>query len=293
MSSFWHWAVIIIVAVHLVAYLWLLFATSNKKVPKNEENTTGHEWDGIKELDTPMPRWWLWLFVGTIIFSIGYLYAYPGMGNYEGSLKWTQINQFEANHKKVTEARNASFATFIDKPIDEMIEDRKAMLIGSRIFANNCALCHGSDAQGATGFPNLADDDWNWGGEFEQILTSVSSGRQGIMPPFAPALGDDGVKQVAAYVRSMSESGQDPALVAEGQNKFTMFCAACHGGDGKGNALFGAPDLTDDIWLHGSSEVIETALYEGLSGNMPAHATILDENRVKLVSAYVYSLNKK
>lgn len=293
MSNFWHWTVIIIVVLHMLAYLWLLFATSKKKVAKNDENTTGHEWDGIVELDSPMPRWWLWLFVGTIIFAGAYLYAYPGLGNYEGSLGWTQHNQFEANYKKVTDARNKSFAAFIDKPIDEMIADKKAMLIGGRIFANNCALCHGSDAQGATGFPNLADDDWNWGGDFEQVLTSVKQGRNGIMPALGPALGEDGVKQVAAYVRSLSSNGQDAALVAEGQGKFAMFCAACHGPDGKGNDLFGAPDLTDDVWLHGSSDIIETALYEGLNGQMPAHAEILDDNRVKLVAAYVYSLSQK
>ncbi len=293
MNNFWHWTVIVIVIVHLIAYIWLLLATAKKKVAKNDKNTTGHEWDGIVELDSPMPRWWLWLFVISIIFAAGYLYAYPGLGNYQGSLNWSQQKQFQAHYDKVTEARNKSFATFINKPIDELVNDDKAMLIGSRIFANNCALCHGSDAQGATGFPNLTDDDWNWGGDFEQILTSVKTGRNGIMPPLAPALGEEGVKQVAAYVRSLSSTEQDANLVAEGQNKFNMFCAACHGTDGKGNDMFGAPNLTDNIWLHGTSEIIETAIYEGLSGKMPAHAEILDENRVKLVAAYVYSLSKE
>lgn len=294
MSNFWHWTVIIVVVAHIIAYLWLLFATSKKKVDKREDNTTGHVWDGdLKELDNPMPRWWLWLFVLTIVFSIIYLYLYPGMGNLKGSKDWTSINRFEANYKANTEARNRSFAGFINKPIEELIKDENAMLIGKRIFANNCALCHGSDAAGAVGFPNLTDGDWNWGGEFENILTTITDGRMGVMPAFAPALGEDGTKQVAAYVRSLSGIDHDASLATEGAQKFGMFCAACHGPEGKGNDMFGAPDLTDDVWLYGSHEIIETALYEGLNGNMPAQKDILDENRIKLVAAYVYSLSNQ
>jgi len=293
MSNFWHWTVIIVVVAHIIAYLWLLLATSKKKVDKREDNTTGHVWDDdLRELDNPMPRWWLWLFVLTIVFAIAYLYLYPGMGNLKGSKEWTSINRFETNYQANTEARNKSFSGFIDKPIEALIKDENAMLIGKRIFANNCALCHGSDAAGAVGFPNLTDDDWNWGGEFDTIKTTISGGRMGVMPAFAPALGEDGTKQVAAYVRSLSGIDHDASLAAEGEQKFGMFCAACHGPDGKGQDMFGAPNLTDDIWLHGSHEIIETALYEGLNGNMPAQQDILDENRIKLVAAYVYSLSK-
>ncbi|MFC3194988.1 cytochrome-c oxidase, cbb3-type subunit III [Marinicella sediminis] len=293
MSNFWHWTVIIVVVLHLIAYLWLLFSTSKKKTEKRADNTTGHVWDGdLKEWDNPMPRWWLWLFIITIVFSVGYLYLYPGMGNYKGSKEWTSINRFEANYKANTEARNKSFAGFINKPVEELIKDDQAMLIGGRIFANNCAQCHGSDAGGAVGFPNLHDDDWNWGGEFNDILTTLNNGRMGVMPAFAPALGEDGTVQVANYVRSLSGIEHDAALAAEGQSKFAMFCAACHGPDGKGQDMFGAPNLTDDIWLYGSHDIIETALYEGLNGNMPAQQEILDENRIKLVAAYVYSLSQ-
>ncbi|MCX7553318.1 cytochrome-c oxidase, cbb3-type subunit III [Marinicella sp. S1101] len=294
MSNFWHWTVIIVVVAHIIAYLWLLFATSKKKVDKRADNTTGHVWDeDLTELDNPMPRWWLWLFVITIVFSIAYLYLYPGMGNFKGSKEWTQINRFEANYAKVNDARDKSFAGFINKPLDELIQDDQAMLLGQRIFANNCAQCHGSDAGGATGFPNLNDDDWNWGGEYADILYTLNNGRMGVMPPWAPALGDDGVKQVAAYVRSLSGIDHDGALAAEGEAKFGMFCVACHGPEGKGIAALGAPNLTDDIWLYGSHEIIETALYEGLNGNMPSQSEILDENRIKLVAAYVYSLSNK
>ena len=294
MSNFWHWTVIIVVVGHIIAYLWLLFATSKKKMDKRADNTTGHVWDeDISELDNPMPRWWLWLFVMTVIFSIIYLYLYPGLGNFKGSKDWTSINKFEAEYVAVSDARNKSFAGFINKPIEQLIKDEQAMLIGQRIFANSCAQCHASDAQGAVGFPNLTDDDWNWGGEHSDIVTTLTNGRMGVMPAFAPALGEDGTQQVAAYVRSLSGIDHDAALATEGEAKFAMFCAACHGPDGKGQDLFGAPNLTDDIWLYGSDEIIETALYEGLNGLMPAQKDILDENRIKLVAAYVYSLSNQ
>ncbi len=293
MSNFWHWTVIIVVIGHILAYLWLLFATAKKKTDKREDNTTGHVWDDdLRELDNPMPRWWLWLFVITIVFSIGYLYAYPGLGNMKGSLEWSSINEFETHYQEVTDASNQSFAGFIDKPINDLIADQQAMLIGQRLFANNCAQCHASDAKGAMGFPNLVDDDWNWGGDFETILTSIKQGRVGVMPAFAPALGEDGTQEVAAYVRSLSGLDHDAELAAAGQPKFGMFCAACHGPEGKGQELFGAPNLTDDIWLHGSADAIQTALYEGFNNNMPAQLDLLDENRVKLVAAYVYSLSQ-
>ena len=293
MSNFWHWTVIIVVIAHIIAYLWLLMATSKKKVDKRADNTTGHVWDeDLTELDNPMPRWWLWLFVITIIFSLGYLYAYPGLGNIKGSKNWSSIEQFKTNYDAVTDARNKSFAGFIDKPLNELIKDDQAMLIGQRIFTNNCSQCHASDAAGAVGFPNLTDDDWNWGGEFDNIVTTLTHGRMGVMPAFAPALGEQGTAQVAAYVRSLSGIEHDAQLAAAGESKFGMFCAACHGPDAKGQDMFGAPNLTDNIWLYGSHEIIETALYEGLNGNMPAQQDILDENRIKLVAAYVYSLSQ-
>jgi cytochrome c oxidase cbb3-type subunit 3 len=292
MSNFWHWTVITVVVAHIIAYLWLLFATSKKKMTKREDNTTGHVWDeDITELDNPMPRWWLWLFVITIVFSVAYLYLYPGLGNMKGSKEWSATNQFKTNYAANTAARDKSFAGFINKPLEELIKDDQAMLIGKRIFSNNCAQCHASDAQGAVGFPNLTDDDWNWGGDHASIVTTITNGRMGVMPAFAPALGEEGTKQVAAYVRSLSGINHDAKLASEGEAKFGMFCAACHGPDAKGQDMFGAPNLTDDIWLYGSSDIIETALYEGLNGNMPAQKDILDENRIKLLAAYVYSLS--
>jgi cytochrome c oxidase cbb3-type subunit 3 len=279
----------------MLAYLWLLYATSKKKVEAedDEDNTTGHVWDeDLTEYNNPLPRWWLWLFVITIVFAGAYLYVYPGLGNYQGSLNWSQGGQYQENHDKLIAARNKVYSSFIDKPTDELVKDKAALKIGRKIFAMNCSQCHGSDAEGNIGFPNLADDDWNYGGEFEQIKISISEGRKGIMPPFASILQEDGVKQVAAYVRSLTENNQRADLVKAGQEKYKMICSSCHGDDAKGKDIFGAPNLTDNIWLHGSSDIIEKVLTEGLKANMPAHKHLLDVNSIKLVTAYVYSLNR-
>lgn len=295
MSSFWSWTVSIIVILHMLAYLWLLYATSKKKVEAedDEDNTTGHVWDeDLTEYNNPLPRWWLWLFVITIVFAGAYLYVYPGLGNYQGSLNWSQGGQYQENHDKLIAARNKVYSSFIDKPTDELVKDKAALKIGRKIFAMNCSQCHGSDAEGNIGFPNLADDDWNYGGEFEQIKISISEGRKGIMPPFASILQEDGVKQVAAYVRSLTENNQRADLVKAGQEKYKMICSSCHGDDAKGKDIFGAPNLTDNIWMHGSSDIIEKVLTEGLKANMPAHKHLLDVNSIKLVTAYVYSLNR-
>lgn len=293
MSTFWSWTVTIIVILHMLAYLWLLYATSKKKVDNEEDDTTGHVWDeDLTEYNNPLPRWWLWLFVGTIIFSGAYLYIYPGLGNYQGSINWSQEGQYQANQEKLVAARNKIYSSFIDKPVDELVKDTAALKIGSKLFAMNCSQCHGSDAEGAVGFPNLADNDWNYGGEFEDIKTSITEGRMGQMPPFISILQEDGVKQVAAYIRSFNDRNQNQRLLAQGEEKFKMICSSCHGADGKGLNEFGAPNLADNIWLHGSSDIIEKAMSKGLNGNMPAHKQLLDEDSIKLVSAFVYSLSR-
>ena len=292
MSSGWSIFIIVMVVAHIIGYSYLLYATSKMKTEDYKDGeTTGHEWDGIKEYNNPLPRWWFHLFILTIVFAIVYLVLYPGMGNYEGTLKWTQENEWAEENTVVQAKKNDLFSTFIDKSIPEMIKDNKAMEIGERMFANHCSSCHGSDAQGAVGFPNLTDNDWIYGSDSDSILQSISAGRNGIMPAWGAALGDDGVKQVSAYVREFSEKGQDKTLVEEGQKKFAMFCAACHGTDGKGVAVMGGPNLTDDIWLHSyDSGLIETILMDGISGNMPKHSELLDENSIKVLAAYVYSL---
>ncbi len=296
MSSGWSIWIIVIVALHIVGYSWLLYSTSKMKEENQKEGeTTGHVWDDdLTEYNNPLPKWWLYMFILTIVFSVVYLILYPGMGNFKGTLNWTQEGAWAEENTVVLEKRSELFSTFINKPIPEMIKDAKAMEIGERLFANHCSSCHGSDAQGAIGFPNLADNDWLYGGEPATIVQSISAGRNGIMPPWGAALGDEGVKQVAAYVRNFSEQGQDAELVAEGQTKFGMFCVACHGADAKGNPMLGAPDLTDNIWLHSyDSGMLESVIMAGVSGKMPKHDELLDDNSIKVLAAYVYSLSNE
>lgn len=298
MSSGWSIWIIVIVVAHIVGYSYLLYSTSKMKAKDYKDgDTTGHVWDDdLTEYNNPLPKWWLYLFIMTIVFAIVYLILYPGMGNYEGTLKWTEEKAWAEENEKVKARRNELFSTFINKSIPEMTKDPKAMEIGERMFANHCSSCHGSSAQGAVGYPNLTDNDWLYGGDPAAITQSIAAGRNGIMPPWGAALGEDGVKQVAAYVRAFSEKGQDVALVAEGQKKFAMFCTACHGADATGNHMLGAPNLTDNTWMHYDFEnlgMVNVIIAEGISGMMPKHSELLDDSSIKVLAAYVYSLSNE
>ncbi len=304
MSNAWSIWIIVIVALHIIAYAWLLFSTSKMKAKDHKKGeTTGHEWDGIKEYNNPLPKWWLYMFVLTIIFAVVYLVLYPGMGNYKGTLDWTQEKEWAAENEVVKAKKAELFATFINKSIPEMIKpvinedgsiDNTAMEIGERLFANHCSTCHGSDAGGAIGFPSLIDDDWLYGSKPENILQSIAQGRNGVMPPWGAALGDEGVTQVAAYIRNFTVPGQDQNEVAEGQKKYSMFCIACHGADAKGNQMLGGPNLTDDIWLHSYDDSrLESIIRDGIAAIMPKHKELLDDDSIKVLAAYVYSLQNE
>ena len=295
MSHGWSIYVIALVVLNIVATVWLLWWTSRRpKGGPDPSSTTGHVWDGdLTEYNKPLPKWWINLFYLTIIFSIGYLAWYPGMGNLAGWSGWTSAGEHDQD-KAVADAKLAeAFSAYEGQPIDRIARDPKAVAFGAAIFANNCAMCHGSDARGAKGYPNLTDADWLWGGTPEQILTTVLQGRQAAMPPLAAAIGGDvGVTEVAAYVQSLSGIKADPALAAAGKARFGGVCAACHGVDGKGNAAVGAPNLTDRTWLYGSDfATIREAIVLGRNGMMPAHEPIIGETRSRLAGAYVWSLS--
>lgn len=295
MSSGWSWYVIILTVLNVFCWFWLLWWARTKRVSDtSKEATLGHTYDGIAELDLPLPRWWLWMFIGTIIFAIGYLIAYPGLGNFPGVLNWTSSGQWKQELAAADARYGPIYAAMQAQGIPDLAKDRAAIEMGQRLFANNCALCHGSDARGGPGFPNLTDRDWLYGGEPENIELSILNGRAGVMPPFAPALGsDENVQNVIAYVRSLSGLPADAAQAAKGKEQFMTFCVACHGPDGKGNQALGAPNLTDDVWLYGNSPAtIEEGLRLGRNGMMPAHADILGPAKVHVVAAYVYSLSQ-
>lgn len=258
------------------------------------EDTTGHVWDGdLREYNNPLPRWWLWLFVLTVIFAVAYVILYPGLGNNRGTLGWTQQQQWVAMQAEQERRAATILAVYRDRSSADLAHDPQALAIGRNLFANNCAACHGSDGRGARGFPNLTDGDWLWGGTPETIETSIAQGRMGVMAPWGEILGPKGVDDVAAFVLSLSGRKADQGDVAAGRTHFMTYCVACHGAEGKGNQDLGAANLTDNIWLHGGTpERIRETIATGRQNVMPAHADRLGALRVKLLAAYVQSLGE-
>ncbi len=296
MSSFWSNYIIILTVLNIVGCLWLIkWASKKRKGEASEGEVTGHVWDGnLEELNNPMPRWWLWLFYITIIFSAFYLWLYPGLGNVEGAFKWTQVGQYEDEVAQADKQYGPLFAKYAATPITELAKDKKAKAIGQRLFLTYCSTCHGSDAKGAPGFPNLADKDWLYGGSPESIKESILNGRSGVMPAMGAALGGDkGIDEVVSYVQSLSGRKTDAAETKAGKAKFEMMCAACHQKSGEGNTTLGAANLTDTIWLYGGSAgAIKKVITEGRNGQMPAHKNFLGEDKSHLLAAYVYSLSQ-
>ncbi|MGQ7958309.1 cytochrome-c oxidase, cbb3-type subunit III [Pseudomonas sp. SP16.1] len=332
MTTFWSWYITLLTIGTLVALFWLIFATRKSEVHKNPtEQTMGHAFDGIEEYDNPLPKWWFMLFIGTLVFSIGYLVLYPGLGNFKGLLpgyaylekgvdeqgneivvpfstqahlpKEQQVGGWTGNHQWEKEMARADaqygpiFAKYAAMPIEEVAKDERALKMGGRLFASNCSVCHGSDAKGSYGFPNLADSSWRWGGDAETIKTTILKGRTGMMPAQGPAIGEDGVRNVAAYVltelagRELPE-GSEADIVA-GQKIFASTCSACHGQDGHGMALMGAPNLTQpSAFIYGSSftQLQQTIRY-GRNGHMPAQEDFLGNDKAHLLAAYVLKLS--
>ncbi|MFK7976442.1 MAG: cytochrome-c oxidase, cbb3-type subunit III [Halioglobus sp.] len=293
MSEFWSLWIISLTVISIVLITWILLANRTKP-SGGEDETTGHEYDGITELDNPLPAWWFYMFVITIVWGIGYLVFYPGMGNYAGLLNWTQVDQ----HEQRVSAAEAKYGSIRDQylalPISEVAKDLKAIKMGMRMFQNNCAQCHGADARGSYGFPNLTDDAWQWGGTADAIRATLIGGRQAAMPAWGGAINDEGIAQVTDYVRSMSNLEHNALNLEPGKKIYQTYCVACHGADGSGNQLLGAPNLADDVWLYGSSvSRISHGLRAGRQGEMPAFGDTLSESKIHLLTAYVYSLRDR
>jgi cytochrome c oxidase cbb3-type subunit 3 len=261
----------------------------------NKNQTTGHSYDGIEEYDNPLPSWWYWKFVLTIIFALGYLIYYPGLGNWQGVSGWTSVGQYEKEQAAAEAKYGPIYAQFSEMSLDEVAANPEAVNMGRRLYANNCSVCHGAEAKGSLGFPNLTDDDWLWGGSDEQIKTTLMQGRIAAMPPWISVLGEQGVQEAAEYVLKISGAeGVDETLATAGEAHYQSLCVACHGPSGKGNTLMGAPNLTDDIWLYGGSrDLIRHNLRFGLNGRMPAFAEKLGPDRVHIVAGYVRSLSNE
>lgn len=296
-SEFWSWFISAIVVGGIVWMLYLLQINNKAELPADgKAKPTGHIWDeDLQELNNPLPRWWLYMFYITIVFGVVYLILYPGMGTFKGVLGWTQISEYETE----VAAADAEFGPLYEKYLNEdlavLAADPGAMQTGERLYVNYCSVCHGSDARGAKGFPNLRDHDWLYGGEPDTIKATILHGRTGAMPSWEGALGgEEGVAQAAEYVEQLAGREIDAELAAAGKAKYDMFCVGCHMPEGTGNQAVGAPNLTDNIWLYGGSNMaIKQSIAKGRAGRMPAHADFLGEAKVHILAAYIYSLSQE
>ena len=294
-SNFWNLYVAGITIVSILACVLLLWFSGKAKAMTASDNTTGHTWDGdLREMNNPLPRWWVYMFVITIIFSAVYLALYPGLGNYKGSLGWTSAGQHKSEVDKGNAETAPLYAKFAAMPPEDVSKDAQAMAIGERLFMNNCVQCHASDARGNKGFPNLTDNDWLHGGTPEKIKETITQGRIGNMPPMGAAVGtSEDVQNLAQYVLSLSGSPHDSVKAELGKSKFVT-CAACHGPDGKGMQAVGAPNLTDNIWLHGfGANAIVEQINKGKVNQMPAQNTLLTADQIHVLTSYIWGMSNK
>lgn len=294
-NNFWPYLIAAITLIGILGCAFLLWITSKIKiVSQNGDNTSGHVWDeDLREMNNPLPRWWVGLFVMTIIFGLIYLSLYSGLFTYEGK-KWTQENQYDAEIAEANAALKPIYAQFVDLPVEKLARLPAAKSIGERLYMNNCSQCHASDARGGRGFPNLTDHDWLYGGSPDKIVETITHGRNGMMPPMGALVGsEEDVKNLANYVLSLSGSMNDVGRAGLGKEKFAS-CAACHGQDGKGNQAIGAPNLTDNIWLHGAGEAqIMDRIMHGKTNQMPAQKDLLTQEQIKVLAAYIWGLSNK
>lgn len=291
MTAGWSLFVVVIVAINIVGCVWLMWATARRR-PGQDSETTGHTWDGdLAEYNNPLPRWWLWLFGLSILFALVYLALYPGLGNWQGLLGWSQQKQWQQQVDEAEQAAAPLFARFAALDTAGLRKDEAAMRVARNLFANHCAMCHGSDARGAVGFPNLTNSDWQWGSTEQDIHATIAQGRTGVMPAWGEAFGAQGVEEVVAYVQSLSGMPAPAATAAAGAARYQVFCIACHGPDGTGQQLLGAPNLTDEVWVYGgTAEAIRQTIVHGRNNQMPAHLELLGEQRVRLLTAHVLNL---
>ena len=295
MTTGWSLFVIILTIANILACFWLLRWTSKPRTASEKIGggaDTGHVWDkDLREYNNPLPKWWLWLFYITIAFGLLYLAFYPGLGNFAGLGGWTQAGQYEQERAAVEARAAALLAPLAALPVAELANNEQAMSTAHNLFQQNCAQCHGSDGGGAAGFPNLRDAEWQWGSDADSVVATIAGGRVAAMPPWAAVIGEPGVEDVVAYVQTLGGQQADATKATAGQAHFEALCAACHGVDGKGNPLLGAPDLTDTTWLYGGdAATLKQTLMNGRNGQMPAWGDKLGEQRVKLLAAYVTKL---
>lgn len=295
-SNFWNWYIIIPTVAGILAMFWLIhwLSVGIKRKPDDQVETMGHVWDdNLEEYNNPLPRWWLNMFYITLIFGIGYLILYPGLGSYKGLLGWTSTDKYKNEMQQAAEKYGPIFEKYQNESTIALADNDDATKIGERLFSNYCATCHGADARGVRGFPNLRDSEWLYGNSPDTIHETIAKGRQALMPAWNNMLTNEQIFDTAEYVRQLSGRDADPVVASRGRKIFEQNCAACHGSDGRGNQQIGAPDLGNDIWLYGGSQkrIIESITH-GRQGRMPPHGEFLGDAKIHLLVAYILSISE-
>lgn len=294
-NGFWGYYVAFVVLAGITWCLWLIFSQRKWLKPQSGNvEDTGHVWDGdLRELNNPVPRWWTVMYIMMCLFGLGYLVLYPGLGAFQGSLAYTSVQEVKQDQAALDATVKPIYARFAKMDIPQIAADPEAHLIGERLFLNNCAQCHGSDAKGSTSFPNLVEGDSIYGRQPEVLLATITQGRNGVMPALGAAIDAGTAGDIAQYVRSLSGLAHDQIRILRGKREYMNSCAACHGAEGKGNKALGAPNLTDDVWLYGSSEAtIVHGILNGRNNRMPAQEQTLTSEQIRLVAAWVWGLSK-
>jgi cytochrome c oxidase cbb3-type subunit III len=295
LSAGWAWYIAIVTVLSLIACLWLLKSNSTRVEQKGQPELHGqNQWDGLREYDNPLPKWWSNLFVITVVFAFGYLVLYPGLAVLPGMLRWSTEARYRSEVAEVAAEIDPIFKAYLNQDVATVAQDKGAIQIGSRLFQAYCIQCHGTDMRGSRGFPNLVDADWQYPGTPEGIKQTIMEGRNGVMPPMGEQLSGEQIKNVTQYVLSLSGSSTSAVAAKQGEAVYKQICIACHGPEAKGNQALGAPNLTDRVWLYGgTSAAIEEGIIKGRAGQMPAQKDLLGEARVHLLAAYVYSQSRE
>jgi len=296
MSTLWSVIVAIVIFLNIVGcYLLIRWVAKPNKGEASQGEATDHVWDGdLRELNNPMPRWWLMMFYITIVYGLLYLVYYGGFGDNKGISGWSSTQEYVEELADAEAKYGPIFSKFSSQSIEDLSKDEAAKRVGQRLFVTYCSQCHGSDAGGARGFPNLTDNDWIWGGSSDEIRTSILHGRTGTMPAWGGVIEKQKIGYLVEYVVSLSGRQHKTTDAQRGQQLFGQYCAACHNADATGNKLIGAPNLADKTWLYGASKGrITKSIVDGRTGHMPAHKNFLGEDKVHLLAAYVYGLGKE
>lgn len=291
MSAGWSLLVLIGTIATMAGSAWLLISNRDKKATGERMD---HEFDGIEEFDNPLPAWWVTLFFVTIIFGAGYVAYYPALGNLPGAGEWSSAKEWQYRVDQHELRYAPLYEELAAQSPDELIKQPRAMQIGRRLYLNNCSTCHGVTAQGSVGFPNLTDEEWIWGAEFDNIKSGIINGRAANMPAWGEVLSEQQIREVVDFVKFLSRGDTQAAASQPGQTHYVTYCVACHGAQGQGNTLVGGTPLNNDIWLYGGDDAAITAsIVNGRMGNMPAQGPIVGEEKAHVLAAYIYSLRTK